>query len=122
MAMRIGELAHTTGTTPRALRHYEEAGLIASRRRPNGYRDYDPTMAVRVHNIRFLLDAGLTLEDIGTFGSCLDQDVSEASAAPELLQVAWDRLAVLDRRIAAQVAVRDRLATALRAAGHQTVG
>jgi len=44
--VRIGELARATGATPRALRHYEQAGLITSQRAPNGYRTYDEHAAV----------------------------------------------------------------------------
>ena len=31
-ALRIGELAQRTGTTPRTIRYYEELGLLASAR------------------------------------------------------------------------------------------
>ncbi|GAA4136567.1 MerR family transcriptional regulator [Actinomadura keratinilytica] len=116
MAVRIGELAKATGTTPRALRHYEEAGLITSRRADNGYRIYDDSAAVRVRNIRRLLDAGLTLDDVRAFSACLDGDVMAAPPSEQGLRIAFERLAVLDARIAAQIAVRDRLAAALRAA------
>jgi len=44
------------GTTVRALRHYEQAGLIVSERAHNGYRIYDGSAAVRVRNIRLLLN------------------------------------------------------------------
>ncbi|MDQ8704497.1 MerR family transcriptional regulator [Streptomyces sp. LHD-70] len=111
--MRIGELAARTGTTARALRHYEQAGLISSARTPNGYRDYDEGAVIRVRNIRHLLAAGLTLDDVRVFAPCLDGDVTSAPPAPQGLAVARERLAVLDRRIAAQTAVRDRLAAAL---------
>ncbi|MFH8660757.1 MerR family transcriptional regulator [Streptomyces afghaniensis] len=115
--MRIGELAEATGTTPRALRHYEQAGFIASRRAANGYRLYDAGTAVRVRNVRRLLDVGLTLDDVRVFLPCLDGgDVTAGPASEEALRVAAGRLAVLDARIAAQVAVRDRLAAALREA------
>ncbi len=114
--MRIGELARLTGTTPRALRHYEAAGLITSVRQANGYRDYDESAAVRVRNIRHLLSAGLTLEDVHVFLPCLDGDVAAAPPSPKGLRVAQARLAALEERIAAQQAVRDRLATALRGA------
>ncbi|MFF4018049.1 MerR family transcriptional regulator [Streptomyces sp. NPDC001843] len=114
--MRIGELAAATGATPRALRHYEQAGLIASERAPNGYREYDAGAVVRVRNIRYLLDAGLTLDDVRVFLPCLDGDVTAGGISPKGLQVAKDRLAVIDARIAAQVAVRERLAAALREA------
>ncbi|MEU7718546.1 MerR family transcriptional regulator [Streptomyces tibetensis] len=115
--MRIGELAEATGTTPRALRHYEQAGLIASERAANGYRLYDAGAAVRVRNIRQLLDVGLTLDDARVFLPCLDGDVTAGPASGKGLRVAADRLAVLEARIAAQIAVRDRLAEALRRAG-----
>ncbi|CAL9312056.1 hypothetical protein SUDANB51_03331 [Streptomyces sp. enrichment culture] len=114
--MRIGELAEATGTTARALRHYEQAGLITSERAANGYRLYDAGAAVRVRNIRGLLEVGLTLDDVRVFLPCLDGDVTAGPASDQALRVAADRLAVLDARIAAQVAVRDRLATALRRA------
>ncbi|MES9521803.1 MerR family transcriptional regulator [Streptomyces capoamus] len=117
--MRIGELAEATGTTPRALRHYEQAGLITSSRAANGYRAYDPGTAVRVRNIRRLLRAGLTLDDVRVFLPCLDGDVTAGPASTRALEVARERLAVLDARIAAQTDIRDRLATALRAAGDE---
>ncbi|WP_369366581.1 MerR family transcriptional regulator [Streptomyces sp. CG4] len=114
--MRIGELAEATGATPRALRHYEQAGLIASERAANGYRVYDAGTAVRVRNIRYLLDAGLTLDDVRVFLPCLDGDVSAGPVSAKGVRVAQDRLAVLEARIAAQTAIRDRLAAALREA------
>jgi DNA-binding transcriptional MerR regulator len=114
--MRIGELARVAGTTPRALRHYEEAGLLTSRRAANGYRIYDEGAAVRVGNIRYLLAAGLTLDDVRAFSACLDGDVAAAPPAEGKLRIALDRLAVLDERIAVQTEARDRLAAALREA------
>lgn len=114
--MRIGELARTTGCTARALRHYEQAGLIASERAPNGYRVYGGSAAVRVRNIRGLLAAGLTLEDVRHFLPCLDGDVLAGPASARALRIARERLAVIDERIAAQTAARDRLAATLAAA------
>ncbi|MFI9028371.1 MerR family transcriptional regulator [Streptomyces sp. NPDC053560] len=114
--MRIGELAAVTGATPRALRHYEQEGLIGSVREANGYRVYDERAAVRVRNIRHLLDAGLTLADVRCFAGCLDGDMTTAPPSPEGLRVARDRLALIDARIAAQTEARDRLARALDAA------
>ena len=111
--MRIGELAKATGTTPRALRHYEQAGLITSVRAHNGYREYDERAAVRVRNIRHLLAVGLTLDDVRCFLPCLDGDLVTAPPAREGLRIAEARLAVLDARIAAQAEARDRLAEAL---------
>ncbi|MEV8529800.1 MerR family transcriptional regulator [Streptomyces sp. NPDC052000] len=114
--MRIGELATATGTTARALRHYEQAALISSERASNGYRVYDERTVVRVRNIRHLLAAGLTLDDVRVFLPCLDGDVAAAPPSDQGLRVALERLAVLNQRIAAQTEARDRLEAALRAA------
>lgn len=114
--LRIGELAGATGTTARALRHYEQAGLISSQRAPNGYRVYDERAVVRVRNIRYLLAAGLTLDDVRVFLPCLDGNVAAAPPSEQGLRVASERLAVLNDRIAAQTEARDRLAAALRQA------
>ncbi|MFW6722647.1 MerR family transcriptional regulator [Streptomyces sp. MAR4 CNY-716] len=112
--MRIGELAKATGTSARALRHYEQAGLISSERAPNGFRIYDERAVVRVRNIRYLLAAGLTLDDVRVFLPCLDGDVAAASPSDKGLRIALERLAVLNERIAAQTEARDRLEAALR--------
>ncbi|MER6401251.1 MerR family transcriptional regulator [Kitasatospora sp. NPDC001603] len=117
--MRIGELARVTGSTARALRHYEQAGLIASSRAANGYRVYEDSAAVRVRNIRGLLAAGFTLEDVRPFLSCLDGDMLAARPSAGALRIARNRLAVLERRIAAQTEARDRLLAALTAAGDE---
>jgi DNA-binding transcriptional MerR regulator len=50
--MRIGELSQRTGTPRRLLRYYEEQGLIAADRAPNGYREYDERFVDRVLQIR----------------------------------------------------------------------
>jgi DNA-binding transcriptional MerR regulator len=113
--VRIGELAALTGASTRALRNYEREGLIASERAANGYRVYDERAAVRVRNIRHLLEAGLTLADVRCFGPCLDGDMTAAPPSPEGLRIARERLAAIDERIAAQLEARDRLARALEA-------
>ncbi|KAB1990329.1 MerR family transcriptional regulator [Streptomyces triticiradicis] len=112
--VRIGELARATGATARALRHYEQAELISSERASNGYRVYDERAVVRVLNIRCLLAAGLTLEDVRVFLPCLDGDVAAAPPSDKGLRVALERLAIIDERIATQTEVRDRLEAALR--------
>ncbi|MGY3335667.1 DNA-binding transcriptional MerR regulator [Streptomyces filamentosus] len=115
--MRIGELALRTGVSARSLRHYEQAGLIAPVRAANGYRLYEEGAVVRVANIRYLLDAGLTLEDVAAFRSCLDGDLPSVRPSGRGLEIARERLAVIDARITAQTAARNRLAAALAARG-----
>ncbi|PNG92920.1 MerR family transcriptional regulator [Streptomyces malaysiensis] len=111
--MRIGELAKATGATTRALRFYEERGLLSAARAVNGYRIYDERAIRRVVNIRYLLDAGLTLEDIEHFSACLDGDLPNSPPSEAGLNVGRRRLSVLDERIATLARVRDELAERL---------
>ncbi|MGW2542666.1 MerR family transcriptional regulator, partial [Kitasatospora sp. NPDC001574] len=96
-----------TGTTARALRHYEQAGLLSSGRAPNGYRVYGEGAAVRVRNIRGLLEAGFTLEDVRPFLGCLDRDAFGPPSAGAL-RIAAGELS------SAELAVRDASDTLVR--------
>ncbi|MGH3490174.1 MAG: heavy metal-responsive transcriptional regulator [Actinopolymorphaceae bacterium] len=63
--MKIGELAAASGATPKTIRFYEQAGLLAEpTRRPSGYRDYGPEFIDRLHFIRRAQAAGLSLRDV----------------------------------------------------------
>ncbi|MFB8128342.1 MerR family transcriptional regulator, partial [Streptomyces mirabilis] len=75
--MLIGELAARAGTTTRALRYYEEQGLLESDRTTAGYRLYEPGAVRRVRNIRELLSCGLTVEDVKSLLAYLDADLPE---------------------------------------------
>lgn len=63
--MRIGEAAAKAGTTPRALRFYEQRGLLPEPARTvSGQREYGPGEVALVRIIRELLSLGLTVEDL----------------------------------------------------------
>ncbi|GAA2341031.1 MerR family transcriptional regulator [Streptomyces caniferus] len=69
--MRIGELARRTGVSTRALRYYEQRGLLRAHRDANGYRRYDDEEAVElVGRIRELLATGLNTDDIRALLPC----------------------------------------------------
>ncbi|CAM5489876.1 putative HTH-type transcriptional activator SoxR like protein [Streptomyces afghaniensis 772] len=110
--MRIGELARVTGVTTRALRYYEEQGLLRPDRSANGYRSY-PDSAVRVvENIRLFLAAGLTTDDLRLLDDCLrDELVGDHACADPTpkIDVFEHRLALLQQRINGLVAVREQL-------------
>jgi DNA-binding transcriptional MerR regulator len=107
--MRIGELASTSGVSARALRYYEERGLLPSRRQDNGYREYDESAVPRVHNIRMLLDAGLSAENIRDLNSCLDEDFDLVPSCMQAVSLYEQRLEVVRRQRAALVALESRL-------------
>ncbi|WP_040702335.1 MerR family transcriptional regulator [Nocardiopsis ganjiahuensis] len=58
--MRIGELAGRVGVSTRALRYYEEQGLLRSQRTASGQRLYPDSSVDRVRLIRQLYTAGLS--------------------------------------------------------------
>jgi DNA-binding transcriptional MerR regulator len=114
--MRIGELAQATGTTTRALRYYEEHGLLHPERSSNGYRNYPPDAVRVVENIRLLLAAGLTTDDLLLLGTCLRDEVIGDHRCDDpgpKVEVFEQRLAVIQRRIDELVAVRDQLSARL---------
>ena len=50
--MRIGEVARQAGVSTRALRYYEEQGLLASERTPSGQREYAASAVERVRLVQ----------------------------------------------------------------------
>lgn len=62
----IGELARASGVTVRALRHYDEIGLLrASERTAAGHRRYTEGDLRRLYRVRALRALGMSLEEIG---------------------------------------------------------
>jgi DNA-binding transcriptional MerR regulator len=83
----IQELAKLAGTTSRALRHYDEVGLLPpSSIGANGYRYYDEAALVRLQRILLLRELGLGLPQIA---EVLDRQKSERLALEAHL--AWLR-------------------------------
>lgn len=120
--MRIGEAASAAGTTPRALRFYEQRGLLDPPPRTGaGQREYTSADVDRVRVVRQLLDLGLTVADVRASAGRLHlldgarlPDVVPDGACQESSEVARRRLAALDAEIARLTRTRDRLAARLR--------
>ncbi|WP_030058070.1 MULTISPECIES: MerR family transcriptional regulator [Streptomyces] len=116
--MRIGDAAAAAGTTPRALRFYEQRGLLRPpARTASGQREYGPSDVARVRVIRQLLALGLTVDDLASRPYRLDLLAENpprrctADPGPETYApVVTARLATLDAEIARLTAQRDRLA------------
>jgi DNA-binding transcriptional MerR regulator len=116
--MRIGDAAAAAGTTPRALRFYEQNGLLPPpRRTATGQREYGQREVARIRVIRELLSLGLTVADIR---SCADRlDLLEDDTLPPYggpgacsrpTGVVKRRLAVLDAEIDRLTRLRESLA------------
>ncbi|MFC9324077.1 MerR family transcriptional regulator [Kitasatospora sp. NPDC057015] len=116
--MRIGEAAAATGATPRALRFYEQRGLLPPPvRTASGQREYGPAEVARVRVIRDLLALGLTVEDLRGCADRLhlldgDQPPRCGSVEPGTpgSGVVGRRLAVLDAELARLAGLRENLA------------
>ena len=103
--MRIGELAGTAGVSVRALRYYEEQGLLTSERTGSGQRTYPPPAVDRVQLIQQLYAAGLTSRTILELLPCVDKGVSTPESRARL---AAERERI-DQQITGLLATRDRL-------------
>ncbi|AJC60952.1 heavy metal-responsive transcriptional regulator [Streptomyces sp. 769] len=105
--MRIGALAAATGTTPKTLRFYEQAGLLADPpRTAGGYRDYPAHAPARVAFIRSAQAAGLSLAEIRDVLAIRDGGHPPCAHVTELL----DRhLTDVEHRIAELEATRAML-------------
>ncbi|HNX45516.1 MAG TPA: MerR family transcriptional regulator [Anaerolineaceae bacterium] len=100
--LKIGEFSKSTGMTIKALRHYENLGLI----RPywvdkyTGYRYYDETQVERLRKVIHLKGLGFTLRQVGRL---LDGKLPEA----ERLNIIENQRAVLRQQLETS---RERLA------------
>ena len=100
--LKIGELAKRTGVTIRALRHYDEIGLLTPSARSTGrYRLYDQDDVGKLYRIQALARLNLSLADI--------QRVLGAGTA-SLPLVVERQIAFLNDQIAHAAVLRDQLA------------
>lgn len=97
--MLIGELSRRTGVHAHLLRYYEAQGLLEPGRGTSGYREYTDDAVVTVTQIRKLLEAGLSTQEIGSILPCASGATPDLEPCPELLATLRARLHRLDERI-----------------------
>jgi DNA-binding transcriptional MerR regulator len=116
--LRIGELARRSGVSQRALRYYEEQGLLRPARRLSGYREYADADAHTVRDIRTLLAAGLGTATIAEVLPCMvkngGQLVTPCGDLVELLARERDRI---DSAIRELMSAREMLDAIIVASG-----
>jgi DNA-binding transcriptional MerR regulator len=119
--LRIQEVAADTGLTPRAIRYYEEQGLLAPHRSEGAYRLYDGEDLDRLHFIRGLRDdAGFSLAEIRQLLE--DEEIRVHNRAryrattdvAERRRILAEAITTVDRQVATLQAKVDRLEQMIR--------
>ena len=105
--MNIGEAAERSGLVPKTIRYYEDIGLVTADRRANGYRDYGET---EVHKLRFVQRARSLGFGIETCRSLLSLYEDQNRASSKVRDLALERLAEIDCKIAQLQGMRTALA------------
>lgn len=112
--MRIGELAGQTGASVRALRYYEEQGLLRPHRTISDQRVYGTDAVERVRLLRRLYSAGLTSTTIATLLPCVDTPSDEVTR--ETIEVMRREHARISEQITELITTRDDLSYLIDAA------
>jgi DNA-binding transcriptional MerR regulator len=112
-ALLIGELSERTGVSRRALRYYEDQGLLVPERARNGYREYADDAPRIVDQIQGLYSAGLDSEAIRHYLPCAEGPEPRLTICPELRAHLLDRATALDAQAAAIERQRAKLAAHL---------
>lgn len=115
--MRIGELSRRTGASVRSIRHYDQEGLVTSRRRPNGYREFDAPAEERVRAIRELIGAGFTVDELRSLADCLQACPGDVRCSARTAALYRQKLDRIDRQMRVLRTLRDRLTERLAALG-----
>jgi DNA-binding transcriptional MerR regulator len=84
--LRIGQLAELSGVSVRALRYYEEQGLLKADRTPAGQREYPESALEKVRFFQQLYAAGLTSRNIADLLPCIDTGHTDAEQRRMLQQ------------------------------------
>lgn len=114
--MRIGEVAERAGVSPRALRYYEEQGLLVAERSPGGQRTYPESAVERVRLIQTFFAAGLPSRTVLRMMPCIDA----GAGSPEVLELLATERQRLTEAMADLAAARDALDQLVEITEHPT--
>ncbi|MFI5841378.1 MerR family transcriptional regulator [Catenuloplanes sp. NPDC051500] len=110
--MKIGDLAAQSGVSVRALRYYEEQGLLGSERSSGGTRYYPENAVDQVWLIQQLYASGLASKSILS----ILPHIETGTVTPEMIALLTGERDRLEQRLADMALVRDRLNAGIDAA------
>ncbi|WP_370962500.1 MerR family transcriptional regulator [Amycolatopsis sp. cg9] len=105
--MRIGELAEKTGVSVRALRYYEEKGMLVPGRTAGGHRSYPDAGVGQVWLIQQFYAAGLSSTTI----QAIMPAVRAGRASPEAIELLVTERDRIDRLARELAGAREKLDT-----------
>ncbi|MCF2534279.1 MerR family DNA-binding transcriptional regulator [Streptomyces sp. FB2] len=103
--IRIGEVARGAGVSVRAVRYYEEQGLLTPERSPSGQRLYRQGAIAKVRFFQQMYAAGLTSQRITELLPCWEAGHTDADQRA-MLRIERERI---QAKIDELEAARDRL-------------
>ena len=95
--MNISEVAKMTGLSVKAVRYYDDIGLVKAARLSNGYRDYDQRLVLQLRFLQRSRSLGFTIEDCS---SLLSLYANEHRASADVKRLAEDRIVDIEKKIA----------------------
>lgn len=90
--MRISELSRLTNVSTRAIRHYEEKGLLTAERLGNDYRDFSESAVERIRSIQLYLKLGFTADEIRSLFQCEVASPDDYEYCEEMQEIYEEKL------------------------------
>ena len=118
--MQIGTLAVRTGASQKALRYYEQLGVLAPARGENGYREYREADVRVVEVVRSLGRLGIPVEQTRPFLDCLGAGHEHPDDCVASMAAYRMAIAQLSERIDALASMREELVARLEHAAART--
>ncbi len=113
--MQIGDFAQKAGVSVRAIRYYEELGLLRPESHSNGgFRLYGHENLKRIQVINFLKDLGLSLTEIRQILLAKKPSGGDKQTVGFLLRIFAEKLSLVEARLENLGRVKDELARAIK--------
>ncbi|MCR2804255.1 MerR family transcriptional regulator [Paenibacillus soyae] len=104
--MKISELSRMTNVSARAIRHYEEKGLLTADRLDNDYREFHESSVDRVRSIQLYLKLGFTTDEIRSLFQCEVASPDDYEYCEEMQEIYEEKLRKVQSQIDSMLQLR----------------